>query len=286
MSAFTIKRVGVVGCGTMGAGIAQVAAAAGYEVYVSDTTQGTLERGLGTIQSALSKAVEKEKLTRPEADEILKRIESGTSMSGHSDMDLVIEAVFEDIEVKKDLLARLDEVCRPSTLFASNTSSLCITEMAAATQRPEQVVGMHFFNPAPVMKLVEVVRTALTGEEAFQAAWDFVSSIGKEAIASEDKAGFVVDRLLIPYLMESVRSLEEGVASVEDIDKGMRLGCGFPMGPFTLMDLVGLDICYNAAMTLYDEFQEKAFHPPPLLKRMVQAGQLGRKTRKGFYDYE
>ena len=286
MSAFTIKRVGVVGCGTMGAGIAQVAAAAGYEVYVSDTTQGTLERGLGTIQSALSKAVEKEKLTRPEADEILKRIESGTSMSGHSDMDLVIEAVFEDIEVKKDLLARLDEVCRPSTLFASNTSSLCITEMAAATQRPEQVVGMHFFNPAPVMKLVEVVRTALTGEEAFQAAWDFVSSIGKEAIASEDKAGFVVDRLLIPYLMESVRSLEEGVASVEDIDKGMRLGCGFPMGPFTLMDLVGLDICYNAAMTLYDEFREKAFHPPPLLKRMVQAGQLGRKTRKGFYDYK
>ena len=286
MSAFTIKRVGVVGCGTMGAGIAQVAAAAGYEVYVSDTTQGTLERGLGTIQSALSKAVEKEKLTHPEADEILKRIESGTSMSGHSDMDLVIEAVFEDIEVKKDLLARLDEVCRPSTLFASNTSSLCITEMAAATQRPEQVVGMHFFNPAPVMKLVEVVRTALTGEEAFQAAWDFVSSIGKEAIASEDKAGFVVDRLLIPYLMESVRSLEEGVASVEDIDKGMRLGCGFPMGPFTLMDLVGLDICYNAAMTLYDEFREKAFHPPPLLKRMVQAGQLGRKTRKGFYDYE
>ena len=286
MSAFTIKRVGVVGCGTMGAGIAQVAAAAGYEVYVSDTTQGTLERGLGTIQSALSKAVEKEKLTPPEAGEILKRIESGTSMSGHSDMDLVIEAVFEDIEVKKDLFARLDEVCRPSTLFASNTSSLCITEMAAATQRPEQVVGMHFFNPAPVMKLVEVVRTALTGEEAFQAAWDFVSSIGKEAIASEDKAGFVVDRLLIPYLMESVRSLEEGVASVEDIDKGMRLGCGFPMGPFTLMDLVGLDICYNAAMTLYDEFQEKAFHPPPLLKRMVQAGQLGRKTRKGFYDYE
>lgn len=286
MSAFTIKRVGVVGCGTMGAGIAQVAAAAGYEVYVSDTTQGTLERGLGTIRSALSKAVEKEKLIRPEADEILKRIESGTSMSGHSDMDLVIEAVFEDIEVKKDLFARLDEVCRPSTLFASNTSSLCITEMAAATQRPEQVVGMHFFNPAPVMKLVEVVRTALTGEEAFQAAWDFVSSIGKEAIASEDKAGFVVDRLLIPYLMESVRSLEEGVASVEDIDKGMRLGCGFPMGPFTLMDLVGLDICYNAAMTLYNEFQEKAFHPPPLLKRMVQAGQLGRKTRKGFYDYE
>ena len=286
MSAFTIKRVGVVGCGTMGAGIAQVAAAAGYEVYVSDTTQGALERGLGTIRSALSKAVEKEKLTRPEADEILKRIESGTSMSGHSDMDLVIEAVFEDIEVKKDLLARLDEVCRPSTLFASNTSSLCVTEMAAATQRPEQVVGMHFFNPAPVMKLVEVVRTVLTGEEAFQAAWDFVSSIGKEAIASEDKAGFVVDRLLIPYLMESVRSLEEGVASVEDIDKGMRLGCGFPMGPFTLMDLVGLDICYNAAMTLYDEFREKAFHPPPLLKRMVQAGQLGRKTGKGFYDYE
>ncbi len=286
MGAFTIKRVGVVGCGTMGAGIAQVTAAAGYEVYVSDTTQGALERGLGTIQSALSKAVEKEKLTRQEADDILKRIEIGTSLSGHSDMDLVIEAVFEDIEAKKRLLARLDELCRPSTLFASNTSSLCVTEMAAATQRPEQVVGMHFFNPAPVMKLVEVVRTVLTGEEAFQAAWDFVSSIGKEAIASEDKAGFVVDRLLIPYLMESVRSLEEGVASVEDIDKGMRLGCGFPMGPFTLMDLVGLDICYNAAMTLYNEFREKAFHPPPLLKRMVQAGRLGRKTGKGFYDYE
>lgn len=286
MSGTKIEGVGVVGCGTMGAGIAQVAAAAGYPVYVSDAAREAVERGLGQIRSLLAKNVDKGKITQEEADGILGRIESGTGLEGHADKDLVIEAVFEDIRVKKDLFAQLDRICKPAALFATNTSSLCVTEMAAATSRPSQVVGTHFFNPAPVMKLVEVVRTVQTGEETFQAAWEFVKSLGKEPIASEDKAGFVVDRLLIPYLMEAIRSLEEGVASVEDIDKGMKLGCGFPMGPFTLMDLIGLDVCHNAAATLYDEFREKAFLPPPLLKRMVQAGRLGRKTGRGFYSYE
>lgn len=282
----TIKQVGIVGSGTMGGGIAQVVAIAGYKVYLSDRNQETVERGFQTIKTSINKAVEKRKLSRPKADDTLKRIQIGSSLNDHSDMDLVIEAIFEDIVEKKNLFAQLDEVCQPSTLFASNTSSMCITEMAAVTRRPEQIVGMHFFNPAPIMKLVEVVRTVMTSKETFETAWNFVSSIGKEAIASEDKAGFVVDRLLVPYLMESVRALEERVASIEDIDKGMQLGCGFPMGPFTLMDLVGLDICYNAAITLYDEYREKSFQPPPLLKRMVQAGQLGRKTGKGFYSYE
>jgi 3-hydroxybutyryl-CoA dehydrogenase len=286
MSNGRLKTVGVVGCGTMGAGIAQVVATAGYPVYVSDVTSEAVERGVGRIRSLLDKNVEKERTTRQQADEVLGRITSGTDPEGHKDNDLVIEAVFEDLQLKKDVLSQLDGVCKPSTLFATNTSSLCVTEMAAETSRPSQVLGMHFFVPAPVMKLVEVIRTIQTSEEAFQEAWEFVKSLGKEPIASEDKAGFVVDRLLIPYLMEAVRSLEERVASIEDIDKGMKLGCGFPMGPFTLMDLIGLDICYHAAHTLYEEFREKAFMPPPLLKRMVQAGHLGRKTGRGFYTYD
>ncbi|MFQ5693271.1 MAG: 3-hydroxyacyl-CoA dehydrogenase family protein [Nitrospinota bacterium] len=286
MSGMEIRSVGVAGCGTMGAGIAQVVAAAGYPVYVSDVTEEALERALGLIRASLDREVEKGRLTAERREAVLGRIASGTGVEGHADKDLVIEAVFEDMGVKRDLFGRLDGVCGPSALFATNTSALCVTEMAAATSRPDRFVGLHFFNPAPVMKLVEVVRTVQTSEEAFQAAWAFIGSLGKEPIASEDRAGFVVDRLLLPYLMEAVRSLEEGVASVEDIDKGMRLGCGFPMGPFTLMDLIGLDVCYNAATSLFEEFREKAFLPPPLLKRMVQAGRLGRKTGRGFYSYE
>ncbi len=285
MSGMKVKRVGVVGCGVMGSGIAQVVAAAGYSVYISDETGEAIERGLDSIRSSLTMNVEKGRSSREAADETLDRIARGADLEGHADADLVIEAVFEDLSVKKELFGRLDLICKPDALFATNTSSLRVTEMAAATSRPSRVVGMHFFNPAPVMKLVEVVRTTLTGDGAFDAAWAFVRSLGKEPIESADKAGFVVDRLLIPYLMEAVRSLEEGVATVEDIDKGMKLGCGFPMGPFTLMDLIGLDICYHAAMTLYEEFREKAFLPSPLLKRMVQAGDLGRKTGKGFYPY-
>lgn len=286
MSNGRLKTVGVVGCGTMGAGITQVVATAGYPVYVSDVTSGAVERGVGRIRSLLDRSVEKERTTRQQADEVLGRITSGTDLEGHKDKDLVIEAVFEDLQLKKNILSQLDGICKLPTLFATNTSSLCVTEMAAETSRPSQVLGMHFFVPAPVMKLVEVIRTIQTSEEAFQEAWEFVKSLGKEPIASEDKAGFVVDRLLIPYLMEAVRSLEERVASIEDIDKGMKLGCGFPMGPFTLMDLIGLDVCFHAGHTLYEEFREKAFMPPPLLKRMVQAGHLGRKTGRGFYTYD
>ncbi|MFQ5915194.1 MAG: 3-hydroxyacyl-CoA dehydrogenase family protein [Nitrospinota bacterium] len=281
-----MERVGVVGSGTMGAGIAQVVAEAGYRVYVSDVTDQALDRGLGQIRSLLSKGVDRAKITQEEAEGVLGRIESGADLQGHADADLVIEAVFEDMRVKKELFSRLERICKATALFATNTSSLCVTEMAAATSRPAQVVGMHFFNPASVMKLVEVVRTVHTSEETFQSAWAFAESLGKEPIASEDRAGFVVDRILIPYLMEAVRSLQEGVASMEDIDKGMKLGCGFPMGPFTLMDLIGLDICCNAAMTLYEEFRERSFSPPPLLRRMVQAGWLGRKTGRGFYKYD
>jgi 3-hydroxybutyryl-CoA dehydrogenase len=280
-----IKTVGVVGCGLMGSGIAQVCAEAGHDVLVREVDQALLEKGLGRIDGFLSKGVEKGKVTPERKAEILSRLKGTTDLARMSDRDLVIEVVTENLDTKRQVYQALDAACPPATIFASNTSSLSITEMAATTRRPSRFVGLHFFNPVPLMKLVEVVRSPLTDPAVFEEAAAFARSLGKTPVRASDKTGFVVNRLLVPYLLDSVRALEEGVGSVVDIDEGMRLGCGHPMGPLTLLDFVGLDTTYYIANIMFDEFREKRFAPPPLLKRMVQAGLHGRKTGKGFYDY-
>ena len=280
-----IKRVGVVGCGQMGAGIAQVCAEAGYPVLVREDSDEVLKKGLARIEKFLARAVEKEKLSDEGKEEILGRIEGTTELAGFQDRDIVIEAVVESLPEKAKLFRDLDGVCPDEALFASNTSSLSITEMAAGSGRPDRFVGLHFFNPVPIMKLVEVVRSPLVSPEAYEAAFAFAGALGKTPIRVGDKSGFVVNRLLVPYLLDAIRALEEGVASVPDIDEGMRLGCGHPMGPFTLLDFVGLDTTYSIANIMFDEFRERRFAPPPLLKRMVQAGLLGKKAGRGFYDY-
>ena len=279
-----IKRVGVVGCGQMGAGIAQVCAEAGYPVLVREVSDEVLKKGLARIEKFLARAVEKEKLSDEGKEEILGRIEGTTELAGFQDRDIVIEAVVESLPEKAKLFRDLDGVCPDEALFASNTSSLSITEMAAGSGRPDRFVGLHFFNPVPIMKLVEVVRSPLVSPEAYEAAFAFAGALGKTPIRVGDKSGFVVNRLLVPYLLDAIRALEEGVASVPDIDEGMRLGCGHPMGPFTLLDFVGLDTTYSIANIMFDEFRERRFAPPPLLKRMVQAGLLGKKAGRGFYD--
>jgi 3-hydroxybutyryl-CoA dehydrogenase len=281
----TVSRVGVVGCGLMGGGIAQVAAQAGYPTTVVEADQGLLDRGLQAIRRNLDGLVDKGRLEAPGRDAAWARLRGSVRLEDLAGADLVIEAITENPELKKDAFARLDRICAAGAILASNTSSCTITELAAATKRPAQVLGLHFFNPAPVMKLVEVVRTILTGEEAFRIAWSFVQSLGKAPVAAQDTTGFIVNRLLVPYLLEAVRLLESGVASREDIDQAMKLGCGYPMGPFTLLDLVGLDTTLYVAEVMFQEFREARFAPPPLLKRMVMAGQLGRKSGKGFYDY-
>ena len=280
-----IKRVGVVGCGQMGAGIAQVCAEAGYPVRVREVSDEVLKKGLARIEKFLARAVEKERLSDEGKEEILGRIEGTTELAGFQDRDMVIEAVVESLPEKAKLFRDLDGVCPDEVLFASNTSSLSITEMAAGSGRPDRFVGLHFFNPVPIMKLVEVVRSPLVSPEAYEAAFAFAGALGKTPIRVGDKSGFVVNRLLVPYLLDAIRALEEGVASVPDIDEGMRLGCGHPMGPFTLLDFVGLDTTYSIANIMFDEFRERRFAPPPLLKRMVQAGLLGKKAGRGFYDY-
>jgi len=280
-----IKRVGVAGCGQMGAGIAQVCAEAGYPVLVREVSDEVLKKGLARIEKFLARAVEKEKLSNEGKEEILGRIEGTTELAGFEGCGIVIEAVIESLPEKAKLFRGLDGVCPDEALFASNTSSLSITEMAAGSGRPDRFVGLHFFNPVPVMKLVEVVRSPLASPEAYEAAFAFAGTLGKTPIRVGDKSGFVVNRLLVPYLLDAIRALEEGVASVPDIDEGMRLGCGHPMGPFTLLDFVGLDTTYYIANIMFDEFRERRFAPPPLLKRMVQAGLLGKKAGRGFYDY-
>lgn len=280
-----IKTVGVVGCGLMGSGIAQVCAEAGYRVVVREVSDELLKKGLGKIESFLGKGVEKGKLTPERRKEVLARLEGTTSIETLAACDLVIEAVIENLEAKREVLQALDEACAAHAIFASNTSSLSITEMAATTRRPQRFVGLHFFNPVPLMRLVEVVRSPLTAPEVFEEAFAFAKSLGKTPVRASDKTGFIVNRLLVPYLLDAVRALEEGAGSVPDIDEGMRLGCGYPMGPFTLLDFVGLDTTYYIANIMFEEFREKRFAPPPLLKRMVQAGLCGRKTGKGFYDY-
>jgi 3-hydroxybutyryl-CoA dehydrogenase len=281
----SIKRVGVVGCGLMGSGIAQVCAEAGYPVVVREVSDALVEKGLGRIESFLAKGVEKGKLTPALKQEVMGRLSGTTSLASLSGCDIVIEAVVESLDAKREVYQALDAACPPTTIFASNTSSLSITEMAATTRRADRFVGLHFFNPVPLMKLVEVVRSPLTSADAFEQALAFAQSLGKTPIKAGDRTGFVVNRLLVPYLLDAIRAVEEGVGSVPDIDEGMRLGCGHPMGPLTLLDFVGLDTTYAIANIMFDEFREKRFAPPPLLKRMVQAGLHGRKAGRGFYDY-
>jgi 3-hydroxybutyryl-CoA dehydrogenase len=280
-----IKTVGVVGCGLMGSGIAQVCAEAGYRVVVREVSDDILKKGLGKIESFLAKGVERGKVTPERKAEVLSRLEGTTALDKLAACDIVIEAAVENLDAKREVYRALDAACPPHTLFASNTSSLSITEMAAVTKRPDRFVGLHFFNPVPLMKLVEVVRSPLTSPEAFEAAFGFARSLGKTPIRATDRTGFVVNRLLVPYLLDAIRALEEGAGSTTDIDEGMRLGCGHPMGPLTLLDFVGLDTTFYIANIMFDEFRERRFAPPPLLKRMVQAGLHGRKTGKGFYDY-
>jgi 3-hydroxybutyryl-CoA dehydrogenase len=280
-----IKTVGVVGCGLMGSGIAQVAAEAGYPVVVREVSEELLKKGLGRIESFLKKGVEKGKVTPERMAEVLGRLKGTTDLAALAPCDIVIEAVVENLDLKREVYQALDKACPAHTIFASNTSSLSITEMAAFTKRGGRFVGLHFFNPVPLMKLVEVVRSPLTTPEAFEEAVAFAATLGKTPVRATDKTGFVVNRLLVPYLLDAIRALEEGVGSAVDIDQGMQLGCGHPMGPLTLLDFVGLDTTYYIANIMFDEFREKRFAPPPLLKRMVQAGLHGKKTGRGFYDY-
>jgi 3-hydroxybutyryl-CoA dehydrogenase len=280
-----IKRVGVLGCGLMGSGIAQVCAAAGYETVVREISEEAVQRGLAGIAKQLGKSVEKGKLPAEERDAIVGRLSGTANLEDLRGCDIIIEAVVEDLALKNEMWRTLDELCGPETIFASNTSSLTIADMAAATKRPERMVGLHFFNPVPVMKLVEVVKTIATEPAVFQTAFDFAASLGKEPIVCKDNSGFVVNLLLVPYMMDAIRALEQGVATVEDIDKGMRLGTGYPMGPFVLSDFVGLDTLDKIGDIMYREYHEKRYASPPLLKRMISLGYFGRKTGKGFYDY-
>jgi 3-hydroxybutyryl-CoA dehydrogenase len=281
----SIEKVGVLGCGLMGSGIAQISAQAGFETVVREIDQDTLDRGLAAVRKNLDRAVKKEKMTAEQRDEVLGRIHGTLDFEPLADCDIVIEAVVEDLSVKEEVFARLHDVCKADTIFASNTSSLTITEMASVSGRPERFVGLHFFNPVPVMALVEVVRTGFTSDSVFEAAWGFTRSVGKQPIACRDNSGFIVNRLLVPYMLDAIRAYEEGIGSIEDIDQGMKLGCGYPMGPFVLGDFVGLDTLYKITEIMFDEYREKRFAPPPLLKRMVLAGHHGRKTGIGFYDY-
>jgi 3-hydroxybutyryl-CoA dehydrogenase len=280
-----IARVGVVGCGLMGAGIAQAAATAGFPTVARDMTEALLDRGRARIRKSLDKLVEKGKLDGAARDAALERLTLTTDLGALADCDLVIEAITEDPALKQALWADLDRRCPPRTIFASNTSSLSIGEMAAATSRPDRFVGLHFFNPVPLMPLVEVVRGVATSPETFERAMAFARRLGKEPIPARDRSGFVVNRLLVPYLLDAVRALEQGVGSTLEIDRGMQLGCGHPMGPLALLDFVGLDTTARIAEIMFDEYREPRFAPPPLLRRMVAAGLHGRKSGRGFYDY-
>lgn len=280
-----IEKVGVVGAGLMGSGIAEVSAKAGFDVLVREVDDQAAGKGRARIEKSMDRAVQKEKMTAEDRDAALARIAFTTDVDALADRDLVIEAIVEDLGAKNDLFGRLDDLCGEGTVFASNTSSLTITDMAAATNRPDRVVGLHFFNPVPVMKLVEVVRTIATSQETFDAAFDFARALGKEPIAAKDNSGFVVNLLLVPYMLDAIRQLERGVASIEDIDTGMQLGCGYPMGPFTLCDFVGNDTTLRIAEIMFDEYREERYAPPPLLKRLVAMGRHGRKSGAGFYDW-
>lgn len=282
-----IKKVGVLGCGLMGSGIAQVAASAGLETVVREVTADLIEKGLEGIEKSLARFAEKGTITAGQQKETLRKLSGTTALADLADCDIVIEAIIENLDEKRKTYKELDGICKPATIFASNTSSISITEMMTATspERQRRFIGMHFFNPVPIMKLVEVVRTILTDEAVYQQAVEFGSRLGKTPVRAGDKTGFIVNRLLVPYMLDAIRALEEGVGSIVDIDTAMKLGCGHPMGPFTLGDFVGLDTTYYIAEIMFNEFREKRFAPPPLLKRMVLAGLYGRKSGRGFYDY-
>ena len=281
----SIRTVGVLGCGLMGAGIAQVSAGAGFKTFVLEVDDGVLKKGLARIDKFLTDGVAKGKVAAADRDKTLANLTGTTSYADLKDCDIVVEAIVENVEVKKKAYAQLETNVGPDCLIASNTSSLCISELAAATKRPDKVGGLHFFNPVPLMKLVEVVRALTTSQQTHDALMAFATAVGKEPIAAPDRGGFIVNRLLVPYLLDAIRCLEEGLGTAEDIDNGMKLGCGHPMGPLTLLDFVGLDTTFYIAQIMFDEFRETRFAPPPLLKRMVLAGHFGRKSGKGFYDY-
>jgi 3-hydroxybutyryl-CoA dehydrogenase len=279
-----IKKVGVLGCGLMGSGIAQVAAMAGFDVHVLELEQRLLDKGFAGIDKSLAKFAEKGTLKeKPEA--VRSRLKGTTNRQELADCDIVIEAIIENVQQKRDMYDSLDGIVKRQAIFASNTSSISVTELMAATTRPERFIGLHFFNPVPLMKLVEVVKTIATAPEVYDAAYEFAKNLGKVPVRTSDKTGFIVNRLLVPYLLDAIRAYEEGVGSIEDMDNAMKLGCGYPMGPFTLLDFVGLDTTYYITQVMYDEFKERRFASPPLLKRLVMAGWYGRKTGRGFYDY-
>jgi 3-hydroxybutyryl-CoA dehydrogenase len=280
-----IKTVGVLGCGLMGSGIAQVAAAAGYKTIVREVDDIALDKGIGRIKKFLDDGVAKGKVTADTRDTAIGRLSGTTTFEGLKDCDLIIEAIIENLDDKRETYAALEKIVKEQTIFVSNTSSLCITELAASTMRPDRFGGLHFFNPVPLMKLVEVIRALTTSDQTYQTVFGFAASLGKEPITAPDRPGFIVNRLLVPYLLDAVRAYENGLGTLEDIDKGMKLGCGYPMGPFTLLDFVGLDTTYYIANIMFEEFREPQYAPPPLLKRMVLAGRLGRKSGQGFYKY-
>jgi 3-hydroxybutyryl-CoA dehydrogenase len=280
-----IEKVAVVGCGLMGSGIAQVAAQSGCQVTVREVSQQLVDRGLQSIEKNLQRLVDKATLSAADRDQVRARLRGTTNLEDLKDSDLVIEAIIEQLPAKRELWTALDKICPKHTIFASNTSSLSITEMAMFTQRPDRFLGMHFFNPVPVMKLVEIIRTIATDPKVDEAAVALAARFGKTPVRTTDRTGFIVNRLLVPYLLDAVRALEEGVGSIEDIDNSMKLGCGHPMGPLTLLDFVGHDTTYYIANIMFDEFKENRFAPPPLLKRMVLMGWNGRKAGRGFYDY-
>jgi len=282
-----IRKVGVLGCGLMGAGIAQVAATAGYQTVVREVSEEFIKKGFSGIEKSLAKFAEKGTITADQQTEIRGRLSGTTKFADLADCDIIIEAIIENLEEKRSTYRQLDALCKPETIFASNTSSLSITEMMTATsaERQRRFIGMHFFNPVPLMKLVEVVRTILTDADVYEQAVEFGKSLGKVPVRAGDKTGFIVNRLLVPYMLDAIRALEEGVGSIVDIDNAMKLGCAYPMGPFTLGDFVGLDTTYYIAEIMFNEFREKRFAPPPWLKRMVLAGLYGRKSGRGFYDY-
>lgn len=280
-----IKRIGVVGCGLMGSGIAEITARAGYDVIVTEVNEAFLKKGISRIEASTQKAVDRGKSTDEERSATLGRITGTTKLDDLKDCQLVVEAVLEVMEEKKRVFSELDRICSPDAVLASNTSSLSITEIAASTKVPERVLGLHFFSPVPVMKLLEVVRTLMVRDDVVEVGVAYGNSVGKETVVCKDAPGFIVNQLYLPYTLVAVRQWERGLASMEDIDKAMRLGLNYPMGPFTLMDFVGLDIHYNACMAVYEETKDPAYLPPLVLKKMIQAGHLGRKSGKGWYDY-
>ena len=279
-----VKKVGVLGCGLMGSGIAQVAATAGFDVTVLEVDQKFLDKGFAAIEKSLAKFAEKGTI-KETPQTIRGRLKGTIKREDLADCDIVIEAIIENVEEKKKMYSSIDGIAKKDAIFASNTSSISITELLTSTKRPERFVGLHFFNPVPLMKLVEVVRTIATADDVYQTAYQFAKKLGKVPVRTSDKTGFIVNRLLVPYMLDAIRAYEEGVGSIDDIDNAMKLGCGYPMGPFTLLDFVGLDTTYYITHVMYDEFKERRFASPPLLKRLVMAGWYGRKSGKGFYDY-